>query len=276
MLSPEPLSQAYFGDVDDPATECHCNLWDWDQLRLIKVKFFSPEDDAETSIFARYWHYLSPEVRQITIDKDGLLTGISTDPDIDETEFTAYMPFSFCEHLANCPKIYFSQLCLSPKWDICRCAGSTTNDNASNTSMYHKSQQGRDLDHLRWSKHWKVHYFPRGFCLRVHIPGTRTQRYVTAFDVPCSFPILHTLCRKHLAKMTNPYKADPENIPMTDLYADVPFYGPICRENKRIASRNKLGGYSVNFTRTSQMTTLKLALTSYQTPTYSATVESIP
>ncbi|KAJ5638726.1 hypothetical protein N7528_001116 [Penicillium herquei] len=118
MLSPEerllPLSQAYFGDLDDPATECHCNIWDWDQLRLIKVKgtskFFPPEDDAETSIFAPYLDYLSPEVREINIDKDGLLTGISTDPDIDETEFTAYMPFSLCEHLANCHNIYFSQL----------------------------------------------------------------------------------------------------------------------------------------------------------------------
>ncbi|KAJ5715866.1 uncharacterized protein N7483_013047 [Penicillium malachiteum] len=109
-----PLSQAYFGDVDDPATECHCNLWDWDQLRFIKIKgpskFFPPEDDAETSIFAQSLDYLSPDVREITIDSDGLLTGVSTDPDVDETAFAAYMPFSLCEHLVNCPKIYFSQL----------------------------------------------------------------------------------------------------------------------------------------------------------------------
>ncbi|KAJ5712397.1 hypothetical protein N7493_008865 [Penicillium malachiteum] len=118
MLSPEerflPLGRTYFGDEDDPATECHCNLWDWDQLRLIKIKgtskFFPPEDDAQTSIFAQYLDYLSPEVREITIDNDGLLTGIPTDPDVDETEFTAYMPCSLCNHLANSPTICFSQL----------------------------------------------------------------------------------------------------------------------------------------------------------------------
>lgn len=65
MLDPRerffPLVQAYFGPVDDLAAECYCSLWDWDQLRLIKVqgtaKFFPLEDDADTSIFAHYLDY---------------------------------------------------------------------------------------------------------------------------------------------------------------------------------------------------------------------------
>jgi hypothetical protein len=30
--------QGYFGPSDNPITETHCNVWDWDQLRMIKVK----------------------------------------------------------------------------------------------------------------------------------------------------------------------------------------------------------------------------------------------
>ncbi|KAJ5571457.1 hypothetical protein N7535_005117 [Penicillium sp. DV-2018c] len=43
--------QGYFGARENPATETHCNVWDWDQLRLIKVKgtakLFPPGEDVE-------------------------------------------------------------------------------------------------------------------------------------------------------------------------------------------------------------------------------------
>ncbi|KAJ5143656.1 uncharacterized protein N7515_002443 [Penicillium bovifimosum] len=75
--------QGYFGPRENPATQTHCNVWDWDQLRLIKVKgtakLFPPQEDVETSILAQFADYLSPEVRAITVDDDGLLTGVSTD-----------------------------------------------------------------------------------------------------------------------------------------------------------------------------------------------------
>lgn len=49
-------------------------------------------------------------MRAITVDDNGLLTGVSTDPEEDDTFFVAYLPLSLCPSLANCPTIYFSQL----------------------------------------------------------------------------------------------------------------------------------------------------------------------
>ncbi|KAJ5352686.1 hypothetical protein N7452_001660 [Penicillium brevicompactum] len=106
--------QGYFGPREDPVTETHCNVWDWDQLRLIKVKgtakLFPPEEDVETSILAQFADFLSPEVRAITVNDDGLLTGVSTDPEEDDTFFIGYLPLSLCQSLADCPTIYLSQL----------------------------------------------------------------------------------------------------------------------------------------------------------------------
>ncbi|KAJ5443048.1 hypothetical protein N7445_004799 [Penicillium cf. griseofulvum] len=82
--------QGYFGPRETPATETHCDVWDWDQLRWIKVKgtakLFPPGEDSETSVLAQFADYLSPEVRAITVDDDGLLTGVSTDPEEDELD----------------------------------------------------------------------------------------------------------------------------------------------------------------------------------------------
>lgn len=81
---------------------------------MVKVKgtakLFPPEEDRELPIFARFAEYLSPGVRAITVDDDGLLTGASTDPDEDETLFLAYIPFSLCDPLADCPTIQYSKL----------------------------------------------------------------------------------------------------------------------------------------------------------------------
>ncbi|KAJ5205027.1 uncharacterized protein N7498_005906 [Penicillium cinerascens] len=118
MINPEERffseGQSYFGPRENPITETHCNVWDWDQLRLIKVKgtakLFPPQEDVEISILAQFADYLSPEVRAITVDDDGLLIGISTDPEEDDTFFIGYIPFSLCYSLADCPTIYFSQL----------------------------------------------------------------------------------------------------------------------------------------------------------------------
>ncbi|CAI7621807.1 unnamed protein product [Penicillium bialowiezense] len=106
--------QGYFGPRENPATETHCNVWDWDQLRLIKVKgtakLFPPEEDVETSVLAKFADYLSPEVRAITVDDDGLLTGVSTDPEEDDTFFIGYLPFTLCQSLADCSTVYFPEL----------------------------------------------------------------------------------------------------------------------------------------------------------------------
>lgn len=106
--------QGYFGPSENPKTQTHCNVWDWDQLRLIKVKgtakLIPPQEDVEVSILARFADHLSPEVRAITVDNDGLLTGVSTDPGEDDTSFIGYLPLSICPSLAHCSTIYLSQL----------------------------------------------------------------------------------------------------------------------------------------------------------------------
>jgi hypothetical protein len=62
MIDPEDrffsVGQGYFGPRENPTTETHCNVWDWDQLRLIKVKgtakLFPSQEDVETSILAQF------------------------------------------------------------------------------------------------------------------------------------------------------------------------------------------------------------------------------
>ncbi|KAJ5420535.1 hypothetical protein N7465_003054 [Penicillium sp. CMV-2018d] len=60
--------QGYFGPRENPATETHCSVWDWDQLRWTKVKgtakLFPPGEDVETSVLAQFADYLSPETRK--------------------------------------------------------------------------------------------------------------------------------------------------------------------------------------------------------------------
>ncbi|KNG91705.1 hypothetical protein ANOM_000253 [Aspergillus nomiae NRRL 13137] len=76
---------------ENPLTEAHCNVWDWDRLRKVKVKgsakLFPPDEDIEILILAQFADYLSPEVRTVTVDDDGLLAGVSTDPEEDDTPF---------------------------------------------------------------------------------------------------------------------------------------------------------------------------------------------
>jgi hypothetical protein len=81
---------------------------------MVKVKgtakLFPPEEDRELSILAQFADYLSPGVRAITVDDDGLLTGVSTDLEEDDALFLTYIPFLLCESLADCRTIQYSKL----------------------------------------------------------------------------------------------------------------------------------------------------------------------
>ncbi|GAB1205055.1 hypothetical protein APSETT445_003722 [Aspergillus pseudonomiae] len=81
---------------------------------MVKVKgsakLFPPDEDIEIPILAQFADYLSPEVRTVTVDDDGLLAGVSTDPEEDDTPFVAYLPLSVAGSLADCPKIQYSDL----------------------------------------------------------------------------------------------------------------------------------------------------------------------
>ena len=105
--------QIYFGPSDNPITETHCNVWDWDRLRMVKVKgtakLLQPDEDVEIPILSRLADHLSSEIYAITIDDDGLLTEVSTDPEEDDTLFIAYLPFSTLDSLAGCRTIQYSK-----------------------------------------------------------------------------------------------------------------------------------------------------------------------
>jgi hypothetical protein len=73
-------------------------------------ELFPPDEDVENSILAQFANYLSPKARAITVDDDGLLTGVSTDPRADDTFFVGYIPFSLCPSLAHCSTPHLSQL----------------------------------------------------------------------------------------------------------------------------------------------------------------------
>lgn len=100
--------------MENPRTEIECSVWDWDQLRMIKVKgtakLLRPEEDVEVLILAQLMDYLSPEVRAITVDDDGLLTGVSTNPEEEQDYFLAYLPLSMVGSLADCRTIQHSKL----------------------------------------------------------------------------------------------------------------------------------------------------------------------
>ncbi|KAF7891363.1 uncharacterized protein EAF02_001688 [Botrytis sinoallii] len=102
--------QNHLGD----GINAYCNVWDWDQLRMIKIKgtpkVFPIDKDKEVAILAQFADYLSPEVRAVEVDNDGLICGVSTDPEEDETVFIAYPPYSTIESLAGCRTIKHSQL----------------------------------------------------------------------------------------------------------------------------------------------------------------------
>lgn len=118
MINPQERffsnGQGFFGPCDNPRTEVECDVWDWDQLRMVKVKgtakLLRPDEDVEIPVLAQFADYLSPEVRSITVDDDGLLTGVSTNPEDDSTLFLAYIPFSMVESLADCRTIRYSKL----------------------------------------------------------------------------------------------------------------------------------------------------------------------
>ncbi|KAJ6036236.1 hypothetical protein N7540_000515 [Penicillium herquei] len=106
--------QSYFGSSDNPQTEFQCDVWDWDQLRMVKIKgtakLFKEDEDIELSVFAPFADYLSPEVRSITVDDDGLLFGVSRDPEDDNTPYVAYPPLAICDTLSHSQKIQYSEL----------------------------------------------------------------------------------------------------------------------------------------------------------------------
>ncbi|KAH6706413.1 kinase-like domain-containing protein [Leptodontidium sp. MPI-SDFR-AT-0119] len=81
---------------------------------MIKVKgtakLFPPDEDVEVPILARFADYLSPEVRAVTVDDQGLISEVSKDPKEEDLFFIGYLPFSTTESLHDCRIIQYSKL----------------------------------------------------------------------------------------------------------------------------------------------------------------------
>ncbi|KAF4449672.1 hypothetical protein F53441_7072 [Fusarium austroafricanum] len=54
--------------------------------------------------------YPSPEVRAVTVDGQGLIVDVSTDPEQDDTWFIGYLPLSTTESLHDCRTVNYSKL----------------------------------------------------------------------------------------------------------------------------------------------------------------------
>ncbi|KAI1262373.1 hypothetical protein F5Y18DRAFT_430270 [Xylariaceae sp. FL1019] len=106
--------QCYMGSRENPRTKAYCNVWDWDQRRMIKIKgtaqIFPPDEDLEVPLLAGFVDYLAPQVQAVSVDNDGLITQVSTDPEEDDTEHIGYLPFSMVESLHGCRTVWYSQL----------------------------------------------------------------------------------------------------------------------------------------------------------------------
>lgn len=106
--------QSYFGPSENPRTVTHCDVWDWDQLRMIRIKgtakLFPRGEDVEVSILERFMDYLSPEASAVTVNDDGLISKVTTDLEDDDTVFVGYLPFSAVESLHDCRTVQYSKL----------------------------------------------------------------------------------------------------------------------------------------------------------------------
>jgi hypothetical protein len=74
------------------------------------AKIFPPDEGREIQILAQFADYLSPEFRAATLDDNGLITGVSTDPDEDDTFFVPHFRFSTVPSLADCRIVQYSKL----------------------------------------------------------------------------------------------------------------------------------------------------------------------
>ena len=81
---------------------------DWDQRRWFMVKgsteLLPPEGKIEIDIIERYIDHLAPSVHSLTVDNEGLLVSVSSDPNDDATLVTYYPRVCNCPSLRDCSR----------------------------------------------------------------------------------------------------------------------------------------------------------------------------
>ncbi|KAI9711552.1 MAG: hypothetical protein M1820_002117 [Bogoriella megaspora] len=118
MINPQERfftgGQICFGSSEDPRSRVHCEVFDWDQLRWVTIvgtaKLFPRDEDAEIPIFARLVDELPSDAHRATVDDDGFLVSVSTDPENDYTLYVPYLRYSTLESLRDCRTVQYHQL----------------------------------------------------------------------------------------------------------------------------------------------------------------------
>ncbi|RDW93957.1 uncharacterized protein DSM5745_01279 [Aspergillus mulundensis] len=101
-------------DHEDPESETTAGVWDWEQLKQFTIKshikFLPPFGEVKIPNLANILDVVSPQVTELSFDGNGLLTGVSTDPEKDQTWLLANLPFSLCTSLADCRVVNYTEL----------------------------------------------------------------------------------------------------------------------------------------------------------------------
>ena len=113
-------NEALFGDLHTT------NIIDWDQRRWYTIngstKFLPPEEGREIDVLKRYIDLLAQNVHSITVDDEGLLVSVSSNPEDDQTQIIHYPRYSKVPSLQDCPIIRLSELTeldrLGPEVDL--------------------------------------------------------------------------------------------------------------------------------------------------------------
>jgi hypothetical protein len=87
---------------------------DWDQRRWYNITgpltYIPPDGDVDIDVLKRYIGQLGRSVQSITVDDNGRLVKVSSDPEDDRTITTHYPRLANAPSLQNCPLIQHSQL----------------------------------------------------------------------------------------------------------------------------------------------------------------------
>lgn len=90
------------------------DIIDWDQRMWINVngsvESLPPEKEVEVEVVRRHIDHLSPSVHSITVDDDGLLVSVSSNPADDTTLIGHFPRFAKCPSLQGCQTIDWARL----------------------------------------------------------------------------------------------------------------------------------------------------------------------
>lgn len=89
-------------------------MWDADQLRTLvirgTIKVLGVMEGKECAVLSKFVDQLSPEVKAVSVDDDGLLTAISNDLKDDQTWHLPFLLFLLVKSMLPCSTMKYSEL----------------------------------------------------------------------------------------------------------------------------------------------------------------------